>query len=155
MPTMQTKCHICSNTANNAASVEECPKCGTSLSNPKDEFLIKAAGCDYSLSLKGMGKLGDLYLTNKRLICFDRMAKEIVGRLFRESGGMAAGSLASKLVSTKEGFSLSLDDIDSFENGKFGLITKAFVIKTKGGETVRLRAKPLDEWVQAIKDAKA
>jgi len=131
---------------------DTCQVCGTNLSNPSEETLLKKAEkeCSYSPASKKVAmNEGDLYLTNLRLICLDATGGHGTGTLI-----WAASQTLAKAVLGGKGFSVPLDDVTSIEPAKFGLITKAFAVMLKDGTGVKVNPKPLDEWIEAIEKAK-
>ena len=68
MPKIKTTCHICSEVIKSEESPALCPKCGTNVADPTQETIIKQTHCQYSNSRNRPGNLGNLYLTNQRLL---------------------------------------------------------------------------------------
>ena len=145
MAKIKTMCHICMETIKSEAAPDICPKCGANLADRGEEKTIKYANCQYSSKNWAVGP-GTLYLTNLRLLWVNNT-----------SAYSAAGGLVGALVASlqKWGFSLPLSEIKSFEDSKFGLFIKAFTITANDGTTMKLSAKPREEWIEAIKKAKA
>jgi len=152
-------CHICENPITNP---ESCPLCATNLAEPNEKLIKSSIHVSYGpASKKGMAtSLGNLFLTNKRLLWFDTIKDDdsITYELAEEYGliGHALGSLVDKLTVNlirDNSFSLPLDNIDSIEIGKF-VFSKALVIHMNDGEGIKLDPKPLAEWIEAIQNAK-
>ena len=141
----QITCHICEETFKSETPPEVCPKCGANLADPQQETVIKQTRCQYSSSKNFPGDLGNLYLTDKRLLWVNTATAASYG------GGLI-GALAANYQ--KWGFSVPLPDIQTFEDSKFGLLVKAFTITTNDGSIIKLSAKPKDEWIDAITMAK-
>jgi len=145
MPKIKTTCHICAEVTKGEEPPELCPKCGTSLADPTQETIIKQTHCQYSYSRNRPGNLGNLYLTNKRLLWVNSSTS------FTHGGGLVGALVAAH---QKWGGSLPLADIQSFEDSKFGLFVKAFIVTASDGFIIKLSAKPKEEWVEAILKAK-
>jgi hypothetical protein len=145
MPKIKTICHICAEVTKSEAPLELCPKCGANLTDPTQETIIKQTHCQYSDSKNRPGNLGNLYLSNKRLLWVNSSTS------FTYGGGLAGALVAGH---QKWGGSLPLADIQSFEDSKFGLFVKAFTVTASDGFIIKLSAKPKEEWVEAILKAK-
>jgi len=145
MPKIKTTCHICAEVTKGEEPLELCPKCGTSLADPTQETIIKQTHCHYSNSRNRPANLGNLYLTNKRLLWVNSSTS------FSYGGGLVGALMAGH---QKWGGSLPLADIQSFEDSKFGLLVKAFIVTASDGFIIKLSAKPKEEWVEAILKAK-
>ena len=145
MAKIKTTCYLCGEVTKSENVPKNCPRCGANLEDPQQEWVIKKVNCQYSTSGKIFNKIGSLYLTNKRLLCINNSNAMLYG------GGLVGALIASR---QKWGFSLPLTDVQSFEDSKFGLFIKAFVITTEDGDVYKLSAKPREEWKEAIMQAK-
>ena len=145
MAKLKTTCYLCKETFKNEETLEFCPKCMADLTNPQQEPILKQTHCQYAASAGRPGDLGNLYLTNMRLLWVNSSTG------FSYGGGIVGAVIASR---QKWGFSLPLSDIVSFEDSKFGLAVKAFTITASDGSIIKLSAKPKDEWIDAISKAK-
>ena len=150
MAKIKTTCHICSYVTKSEGTPASCEKCHTSLTDPEVEKLIKFEyNIEYSSKVKGGGKSAHLYLTNKRLLWI--AIREVPGaNMF----GLIGGLVNVIFSSTKWGGAIPLEDIESFEDGKMGLLSKAFIVNTKSGTVAKFNASPIDEWKNAIMEAK-
>jgi Nin one binding (NOB1) Zn-ribbon like. len=145
MAKVKMTCHICSEVVKSEMPPEFCPKCGTNFADPMQETIIKQTHCQYSNARNLPGNLGNLYLTNQRLLWVNSSTS-------LSYGGGLVGSLIT--AHQKWGGSLPLANIQSFEDSKFGLFVKAFIVLADDGFMIKLSAKPKDEWIDAILKAK-
>jgi len=145
MAKIKTTCYLCGEVTKSENVPKNCPRCGANLEDPKQEWVIKKVNCQYSASRKMPGNIGSLYLTNKRLLWINNSNAMLYG------GGLVGALIASR---QKWGFSLPLTDVEYFEDSKFGLFIKAFIITAQDGSLYRLSAKPREEWQEAIMKAK-
>jgi hypothetical protein len=144
MAKIKTTCRICAEIIKSETVPDSCPRCGADLTDPQKEIVLKQTHCQYS-STNRPGSLGNLYLTNQRILWVNSSTAATYG------GGIVGALIANH---QKWGFSLPLTDIKSFADGKFGLFVKAFIITANDGSNIKLSAKPKDDWIDAITKAK-
>ena len=149
-------CHICNFTESNEIAPENCSRCGASYVNPDEEKLLKQSVCQFAWAPKKIGDNCVLYLTDKRLLVVKNSAG--IGYAGGVVGVLVASAVNNAMAKKQQqdwGDSISLDAVSSFQESKFGLLVKAFVITFDDGTELKVSAKPREDWISAIKNAKA
>ncbi|MCL2045015.1 MAG: hypothetical protein FWG88_01335 [Oscillospiraceae bacterium] len=150
MAKIRTTCHICRYSEKGKTALKVCYRCKTNLVNP-DEELLKYTQCTYAWGKDSISGDGcSLYLTNKRLIIVHHFSS------MTYSGGIIGELIASaKSRHENKMDSVSLEDIVSYGKSILGVMVPAFTINLKDKKLLRLSARPAQEWIDAIKEAKA
>lgn len=137
--------------------MSNCPICGTNLSDPTSETLVKTvANAAYIPSEKQFTpnvKVGTLFLTTSRLLFSDTLTSEIVKEGATKLLGKAAGEKIGGKVATKLKLDVSLDEIKEIGLAKQGLFGKCILVRLEDGTGFKIEAKPRDEWVATLEKA--
>ncbi|MDR3270312.1 MAG: hypothetical protein LBT32_02190 [Peptococcaceae bacterium] len=152
------KCHIC-NYENESADGQAtlCVACGAELADPKSETklmeAITSATCATSDQLRDVRKECSIYLTDRRLIVIPADVQFTGLNLTGILAAKAAQALHNKMTSNFGVISIPVKNIKTVRDGKFGLLVKAIIVETTGGEMVKITVPKRDEWKSALANA--
>ena len=132
---------------------DACPRCGADLTGASpEETRMEAPGTFTTEDKQFFGKLSTnatFYLTDRRLVA-------VPEKLEGHGLSMALTAAAvNKLTSAYGVVSLPLERITAVRDGKFGLLGKAIIVDTDGGDLLKITVAKQAQWKAALQAAVA
>ena len=158
---MKTVCHICQLKMDNA--FDNCPQCGTSLTDTRAESVILSVVADQHETLEELGVNVTLILTNNRVLMVNAEKEESSGPVRGGIGGAFIhgaiegykAAVDGKALKLRAVTSVQLTDIASLNVEESGFLKRfrQFTIADKGGKVyyVAFGKKTAPEWESEIR----